>query len=290
MGAFKKGSDRRRKSPLNSKVPLTYYRSAPASADSPFRGSSPKKPSRRFRRFFNTALSIALVALIVMALVYSLLVRPSPQLLISSQLYHPAGVYKAYATHELQSFGNHNKISFNQSSVIQALRTKFPEIVNASLELPIFSQNPTIRLSISEPSLFLDSQNSRYIVDDQGVAVVKATEIPAIKGLTPLTDQSGFATSPGRQVLTSQDVAFIKFLAAQCRGSGVPIESLTLPPLANQLNLRTRDHQYYVKFFLSGDPLRQIGQFIAARHQFEVNHKQPSQYLDVRIAGKVFYK
>jgi hypothetical protein len=76
---------------------------------------------------------------------------------------------------------------------------------------------------------------------------------------------------------------------AQTRRAGVPIKSLTFPPLAQELDLATEDQPYFVKFYLGGDPLVQAGTFLAARHQFSSGVK-PSVYLDVRVPGKIFYK
>jgi hypothetical protein len=70
----------------------------------------------------------------------------------------------------------------------------------------------------------------------------------------------------------------------------VSIKSLTLPKSVQELDLHTSDRTYFVKFYLGGDALQQTGQFLAARHQFDITNSQPAEYLDVRVAGKIFYK
>jgi hypothetical protein len=70
----------------------------------------------------------------------------------------------------------------------------------------------------------------------------------------------------------------------------VSVSSLTLPKTAQELDLRTKDRPYYVKFYLGGDALLQAGQFLATRRQFDTSNTQPAEYLDVRVEGKIFYK
>jgi len=41
---------------------------------------------------------------------------------------------------------------------------------------------------------------------------------------------------------------------------------------------------------MGGDALVQTGQFLAARKEFDISKKQPPEYLDVRVSGKIFYK
>ncbi|MGH7156635.1 MAG: hypothetical protein ACREGG_00760, partial [Candidatus Saccharimonadales bacterium] len=85
-------------------------------------------------------------------------------------------------------------------------------------------------------------------------------------------------------------VGFINTVIAECKHSKVPISSLVLPTTPQELDLHTADQPYYVKFYLGGDVLNEAGQFLAARNHFAQTKQSPSQYLDVRVQGKIFYK
>ncbi len=122
------------------------------------------------------------------------------------------------------------------------------------------------------------------------MATATTDQLPQIKNLVRLDDQSGFTTQVGKQVLSSQSVNFINNMLAQLQRAKIPVKSLILPKQAQELDLRTNDRPYYVKFYLSGDVLYETGQFLASRHYFDQNHKQPQRYLDVRLGGKIFYK
>ncbi|MBX4201547.1 hypothetical protein KW803_01465 [Candidatus Saccharibacteria bacterium] len=266
----------------------TYYKSTKEPAEtSPFKK---KQTKRSHRKILFGATDIILVALLLAGLVYSLVLKPQPKIIASDSSYHSRDVYRSQITPLFNGVGNRNKISFSETSVIEAIQKKFPEVQSARVELPFFSQEPKVWLNISPPAFRLVSSNQAYIVDTQGVAVAKAEDITNVKGLATLDDQSGFDNKVGSQVLSSQAVAFIDTVIAQTKKAKVPISTLTLPPLAQELDLRTADQPYYVKFYLGGDALTQSGQLLASRQKFSQTKQVPSQYLDVRVQGKIFYK
>ena len=275
---------------LGDRVPVNYYRrgSATTGASSPFSRKTTKRG--RTRKYLIRLLDSVLIILLLAGLAYSLLVKSTPQIQLNDSTYHSAADYQAVAAKQLGSLKNRNKITLNEQSVIDALQAKFPEIASASLELPIFSETPIIHLTVAKPNFFLSNNGQDYIIDSEGVATNVANKLPQIKNLTTLSDQSGFTARPGQQVLSAQSVSFINNLLVQTNRASVPVKSLVLPPQAEELDLRTTDQSYYVKFYLGGDPILQTGQLLAARHNFAQSGKQPAEYLDVRVPGKVFYK
>src|ERR1043166_7616637 len=99
------------------RMPMTYYRSGGnANTASPFE-KRPAKSKSAINKAGRALLNIALIALIILGLIYSLIVRPSARLIINSQTYHPEGVYRAVATDRLRSLSNRSKISFNEQTV-----------------------------------------------------------------------------------------------------------------------------------------------------------------------------
>lgn len=265
-----------------------YYKATNDSAvPSPFRRRQPKTNRRAV--VFNIA-DIILLAIILIGLVYSLLLRPNPQVKADITPYRSAGEYQTQIAPLFRGFKNTNKLTFDEASVVKAIQQKFPEVRSARVELPFFSEQPVVWLDVSAPAFRLVNDQSSFLIDDQGVAVAKTTAFPHLKNQVTVQDQTGFKVSAGQQILSSDGVALINTVIAQSKQAQVPIASLSLPPRAQELDLRTTDQPYFVKFYLGGDAQSQTGQFLAARHQFTKSGKQPSQYLDVRVPGKIFYK
>lgn len=232
-----------------------------------------------------------IVLVILVGLVYSLIVNPSPVVTPTSTLYHPKADYQAAADKLTSSFWDHTKLTFNETRIVGKLEQQFPEITTATVSLPLVGQRPTVHLNIDPPALILKSAAGEYIINASGKAVAQNPNIKLTPSLPALVDQSGFKVNVGSQALSSDEIGFINQLIAQCQKSRVPISSLVLPAIAQELDLHTADQPYYVKFYLGGSNSSiQIGQFLAARHQFSLNHITPTAYLDVRVSGKVFYK
>lgn len=276
----------------SKKVQLTkYYRSGPGEGTgttSPF-VASPRR-SKPFRRWLVRGVDVVIVAALFFGLIFSMLVKAEPQVKINSLVYHPINTYSQFAAKQLGALKNRNKLTLNEAGLASILQHQFPEITAVYLELPLFSQKPIIHLSVAAPTFLLSSESKLYLIDAEGRAVSGNVNSAGFKSLPIIADQSGFAVAQAKQVLSSKNVSFINGLLAQCKHAGVPIASLTLPPKAQDLDLRTSDKDYYTKFFLGGDVYRQTGQFLAARHQFVASGTGPAEYLDVRVLGKIYYR
>ncbi|HSX18259.1 MAG TPA: hypothetical protein VLE51_02820 [Candidatus Saccharimonadales bacterium] len=278
----------RNRNPSNgsSKAALRYYRSAERSASSPF----DKKTKPRRRKSFSRLVDFLLLIALLSGAAYTLVVKSSPKVVLNSSVYRPVSTYQEASVKEFKKIKNRNKLTMDEKAIITSLQRQFPEIVDGRIDLLILSTKPTVRLNIASPSFTLNSRGVDYIVDSQGVAVIKASELPKIKDLPKVIDQSGFDIKQGQQVLSATSVNFINIVSEQAKHAGVTIASLTLPQLAQEVDMRTADRGYFVKFYLGGDGLLQAGQFLASRRQFDQTSTQPSQYLDVRVPGKVYYK
>jgi cell division septal protein FtsQ len=275
----------------NSKVPLTFYRGRESStaSESPFKNKEQPGPSR-LSRFFARLLDGVIIVALLACLLYSLFVKDTPKVTLNSEIYHSRSAYEAAAHKYLSTLTNRNKITLNEEAIINSLQAEFPEISSASVELPILAETPVIHINIANPSFILSSSGSSYIVSSDGVAIDPAGKLQNSKNLTIVTDQSGFNTKAGERVMSASSVQFINSLIAQMKHANIGIGQLVLPPLAQELDLKTSDKPYFVKFYLGGDVQQQAGQFLASRHQFDSTNTQPTQYLDVRVPGKVFYK
>ena len=285
----KKPKDRKSKNETPRRSPLnTYYRAeAREGGTSPF---SKRLPKRRVRKYLLGFLDIFLLALVIIGIGYSLIIKPQPKVITNSTSFHGLQAYQSAATDQLRHLNNRNKITFNEGALASALQKQFPEITNVQVELPLLSERPTIRLTVAAASFFLNSGGQRYIINSSGRAVAAAGNLPKFTNLPVIEDQSGFKTTTGSHVLSADSVAFINTVIAQCRRAQVPLVSLILPTIPEELDLRTKDQPYFVKFYMSGDVLSETGQFLAARQHFINDSQPPPQYLDVRVAGKVFYK
>lgn len=270
-----------------SRTPITnYYAAKPSGGRSPF----DKKPPIRRRKLALGFLDILIISVILFGLIYSLIIKPQPQLAVNDLSYHSREDYRLALVSRLSQFKNRNKMTLDQRAIEESIKRQFPEVADVSIQLPLVGQSPSVTLAVAAPTFFLSSEGKSYIVDSTGVAVNRSDQMPHVKDLPLIVDQSGFPVETGVKVLSGSAVGFIQAVLDQSKTSQVPIKSLSLPAAAQELHLRTEDKGYFVKFYLGGDAQTQIGQFLAARQQFSKDKLDPSQYLDVRVHGKIFYK
>lgn len=266
-----------------------YYQSSTneSSSPTPFR----RRPKRsRSSRVLGRLFDFATVAGILILVGYSLIVRPPVKVSVSDEAYHPAAEYQQAVNGQLDTLKNKNKITFDEQSISETLKKQFPEIADLNISLPLVSQQPILRISVYSPTLTLSAKSQIFIVDSQGRAVGFDSDFTGLKNLITVTDESNFEFQRGQAILAAAHVDFIVALNKHLKKAAIPARQLSLTPQPQELVLRTADRSYFVRFLLNGDLAGQIGQYLAARAQFDRDNTQPSEYLDVRVAGKVFYK
>lgn len=285
----KNNSKNRKVNPAGGRIGPSYYGPTPnTSAASPFkkRPSVKRSPRKYFDHFLRTLVIIAVAAVVI----FCLILKPTPKTVVSSSAYHSSAVYKAAADKAFSALRNKTKLTLDENGISSSLKKQFPEIESVKIDVPIISQIPTVRITIAAPTFNFSASNNLYIVGSNGVIAGLSSQLANASTLPTVIDQSGFSAESGKQVLGTETIAFINTVLAESKRGGVRVESLTLPAAAQELDLRAQNQPYFVKFYLGGDALNQVGQYLAAKHKFDSENSQPGQYLDVRVAGKVFYK
>lgn len=242
----------------------------------------------------------ALPALIVVVIISSVLLsltlstRPSISFVDGQQaVYKNAGEYEAAAQAILSSqLSNQTKLTINTKNVERLMLEKFPELAAAAIRLPVVGRRASLVLELRSPAALLVASSRTYVLDASGQVVsdLQGLSPSARANLPAVVDESGFDLKPGDYAVTSETVNFIVAATAQLKAQNIVVTKLTLPPLANQLNITIKDAPYYIKTDVSGDPRLQIGSFLAVRDKLSAEKITPGEYIDVRVEEKVFYK
>ncbi len=266
----------------------SYYQGrAQEPTSSPFQRPITKKS---FSARLTKAVDWLIVVVIFFCVIYSLIVKPGPRVLSNSWAYHTSSVYDAFAAKISSAIKDRNKITFDESSLVLAMQKQFPEISGAWVQMPFFGQKPTVHITVATPAFLYSAGNVSYILNTEGIVVGTQASLPTIKGLPIIIDQSNIPVKNGSKVISSDSVDFINQIMAQAKKAKINISNIVLPAVAQEIQLRTTDKSYYVKFYFGNDVLTQTGQWLAARHEFDSKGITPTEYLDVRVPGKVFYK
>lgn len=261
-------------------------------APRPSQQKPPQKPNRQRRFKLSTRqISALLVLLLAIAILPFTQLNPAnADVRVSSVVYRPKNAYEQAVKAELSKMLNRSFFTLDERAVSENLRKKFPEVASASVTSKPFGRAIKVKITTKTPSFIISNQSGEFIVDSSGLAVTKVISPIQTKGLIRLEDKTGFDVKAGQQVFSSQDMQFITQLTEGLRLNGTSIGRLELPAIAKQLRLYQGGVDYYIKFHTGGDAKLQLGSFLAVSKQLASEGKQPSEYIDVRVEGKVFYR
>lgn len=201
--------------------------------------------------------------------------------------------YRKYIKSELDSsLLNKNKVTIDSNKIQQQLTSQFPELSSVEVSIPLIGHRPVIELTAEKPALIISTQKGQFVLNKNGKAIAKVSTEQPLDGITipTLNDEANIPIELGKGALTSQDVAFITTIVMQFENKKIPIESLTLPPLASELRVKTVNDPYYIKFSLMTNPRIAAGQYFAVRKKLETDGVMPKEYIDARVEEKVFIK
>lgn len=212
----------------------------------------------------------------------------------SEVLLRPQSEYEKYAAGLLSdSVWNHNKVTVNTGELSQKMLTKFPELTNASVTIPLLAHKPIVYVEPSKPALILLASNGAFVVSDSGKALLRGTNAASfnLSDLPVITDQSGLQLELGHQALPTASVAFVVSVMAQLNAAHVSVGNLSLPSNANELDVQIAGQPYQVKFNLHSDKAReQAGTYLATASSLQKQGITPSKYIDVRVDGRAYYQ
>ncbi len=210
-----------------------------------------------------------------------------------------SGVYARKASELFDATAaNRNKLTVDSSQIAAQLKREFPELQDVSVLLPLFGDQPTIYIRPAEPALMLSAGSGTFVIDENGRAVAEAATGSSSSMTTlriPLvTDQSGIQVKAGSQVLPRSSTVFIRTVVAQLKAQKIGIKSLVLPAVASELDVYVLDAPYFVKYNMH-DANAQTAALQAGTYAATLKHlaKQgivPTQYIDVRLEGRAYYK
>lgn len=250
----------------------------------------------QIRRRLKVLPGVLAVAVIIGSIIYSFTLGSYPEVATLAQQASPYRNTEEYAQKVDEILRdnpmNRTKITIQTFQVEQALLDAYPELQDVVLRLPVLGRKPNLVVHIRQPAALLSAANRTYVLDVNGIAVSEASQISAEdkNGLPIIQDQSGIDIKLGKQVLTTETIQFVLDANYQLASKSFKISGLTLPISVNELDIRLEGLPYYVKTDATGNVREQIGSFIAVHDYLQEQGITPTEYIDVRVEEKVFYK
>ncbi|MEI9913579.1 MAG: hypothetical protein WDN66_00995 [Candidatus Saccharibacteria bacterium] len=188
---------------------------------------------------------------------------------------------------------NSNKITVDTRKVQSVLQTDYPMYSSVSITLPLIDHHAVISLIPAQPAVTLTDTAGSYLLNENGQVMERNSSMTAyIKLKLPtVAYNSGQYVNIGQKVLTTQEVQFIQTIVYELGVKGDVVTTMSLPQGTSELNVNLLNKPYYVKFNLQdNDGRQQAGSLLATQHYLQTQNTIPSQYIDVRTDGRVYYQ
>lgn len=297
---------RKNKQPLNprnarqtsSRAPIfSYYANRPPETSASRRSDvSAKKSGSKLSKLQLLPSLLAMLA-IMLSLGYVLSIDTNPRLSRSTiqadSLLQADDVYQRALEKLLQkSIFNRSKLLINTPALEKRLQTDFPELATVTITIPLTNRRPILAIEGAVPVLVLKTKTGQYVLGTTGKVVLESSHVrPEVLAKLPVVqDDSGLQIKVGETALTKADTQFIREVTHQLTEKQLSIDSLILPTIANQLEVRITGEGYLIKFDTKGDARIQVGTYLAVRDKLAREGKRPAEYIDVRVEEKAFYK
>lgn len=179
------------------------------------------------------------------------------------------------------------KLTFDTETFSNQLQKEHPELGGVRVSLPFFGQRPVVHLETPPRSFVYTGADGRTAVLDSSGRVLSlgsASDLPRV------TDTASLELAIGKQVLPSDEAAFMRLVYDELAHANVKVESFSLPPIVKRLEFKVQGSPYVVRMTMQHAPAEQVGAYLATRENMTKQGIAPGEYIDVRVAGRIYYK
>ncbi|HUY53193.1 MAG TPA: hypothetical protein VMV24_01300 [Candidatus Dormibacteraeota bacterium] len=258
-----------------------------------------KKKVSKNLSFFKQLPTIISFIVILVTLFYVTTLNNSPQIIITNnssgvKFIHSNAQYM-YTIRSIlnESILNKSKFTINSNNISRQFKSYYPEFSSVTVIIPIYGHRLQLVLKVSEPAINLQNSTGYYLLDDQGVAVIKYNSIKQMDStkLVTVIDDSNSKVLLGKNFISSNSVLFIQNVIYQYSKKGIKIQNIILPNLPFEIDVQSRGEGSIEKYNLLDNSNFQVGTYFSTlKYIKSSNLAMPTQYIDLRVPGKAFYK
>lgn len=234
---------------------------------------------------------------IVTALTYSLYLQSNPKITIiaSPDSVHRQSKDYQEATQKIweKSIFNRSKLTINSSKISKEIEDQFAEVADVKIELQLLGHRPTITITPDIPAIQIISANGSFYINARGKVLAKSSEVIVTPSpnLFTVRDESGILAEVGNELVSSQQVAYLKNLYFQLSAENLKVVNIILPPkAANEADVYIEGQKYFIKFNIISDPRQAVGAYQSVMIKLANENIVPQEYVDTRVEEKVYYR
>jgi cell division septal protein FtsQ len=183
------------------------------------------------------------------------------------------------------SIGQGNLLTINPSSLQSNLQQEDPSVRSVEIRRQ-WLHGIVVTVGINNPGLGWSSNNEGYLLDMNGTVI---GPLPSGNTLTVVTDDSNLPVSVGQQVVPPDFVSFVQQLVPQLSAMGIGVQGLDVVQTTYDLTVKT-NKGYKLVFDTTREASAEVADLKSVEAVLVSQKKTPTQYIDLRIAGKAYYQ
>lgn len=237
----------------------------------------------------STLLIIALFAMVTLSSTASIRIENGGE-------YRTPEQYQSIINEALQKQVNNKfKLTLDSNGVAEDIKRQLPEAYNVAVYAPLFGRNPEVIITTAAPFAVLQQDNAPSLVmSERGRLVLETTQsVVDSTHLATITNESGTRYNTNDQLFKPDEMASLRALQFQYTKGDINLQGSVayVLPIAPR-EIHTKEGTYIAKFSLNDDAniTQQFGALRAVQAQLQAQDKTPQEYIDVRLASKVFIR
>ncbi|HSX14404.1 MAG TPA: FtsQ-type POTRA domain-containing protein [Candidatus Saccharimonadales bacterium] len=180
----------------------------------------------------------------------------------------------------------HNLTLLDTRRLQKAILASQPQLSDVAISRR-WPSGVNLKVTERQPNLAWQSGGQTYLLSGEGIVAAQAgggdLSLPVVE------DTTNLPVKLGAQVVPARFIAFTLELINLLPKQGLQVTNLKVPATTTEVYAGT-NQGYYVKFDTTRSAQAEVGDLAKVLNLLKSQNKKPSEYIDLRIEDKAYYK
>lgn len=220
--------------------------------------------------------------------------------LISTKSYYFSGESNLNITNEYRNnfkkqvskkINNYTLLNLKSKNIEESLKNEFPDLAEVSIKRIWYKKGIEVNSKFRQPIIKWQSGGEPKYIDQNGM--VMSLKPINEQDLYIINDQSGLNFDSGEKIYANRNIIFCKEVISAVKANeavSIIFENLSIPSTSlKEVDIKLKNG-YIVKLSTELNPTKQVNLLAQILTKLGGEGKNPTQYIDLRVPGKVFWK
>ena len=249
-----------------------------------------KRRLNNLRRFW---FGLIVLISIIVVLCYLGTLSITPHISISGTAYRPIAEYQSIVSRQFSlDLRNRFKPLMDSKQIESNVLKSIPEAQSVDVKSSLLGHRAEVNLVIPKPvAVFSQSNKNNLILSERGRLLLAESQSSTDNTSLPtLKNSTGISGEAGEQYMRPDEAKALVELVKQYKTNGLNNVEYSLTNIPHELQAKEAGRGYYVRYLLDNTITKQYGALQATQKELQKIGQNPSEYIDVRLVEKVYYK